>query len=691
MKKLLIPFIAVLLAAAGLMTSCTDVGGVPGFQETTIAELIDRMTPTKEPAGGYYVDAVVVTDVSSGSNYTNRNLAVMTKGATTPGNGLILYGIDFRDLGLAPGDEIRVMLGNSHIQKFRGSRANVNDPYVYEIIISDPTAILKKGTNVPLTPVTIRYDEIADYQGMYVRIDNVQSVDGTVGMIWKSGTTKFMPTGLPQTFDVYVNSTATGIVGRQFKSGSGSITGVAAVYGGSSSARSAAQLMPRHYSEVTDLDGGRIVDTYSLNISPNTNQTVAAGVTSLNFTVTSNTDWACYLDGVPRGTGSGNGTSTVSFPANTSVTDPVVMEVKFTTVGLGNNIVRTVTVTQQPDVPYFTVTPDTDQSVLAETTSFDFDVATNSAWECFVNGVQQDSGTGDKTVSVTFPENTDTAGPATIPVSFSTVGLTPEIVYEISITQAAAIDPSVKTLEVSPNTTQEVAATVSSLDFTVESNVEWKAYLNGVELGGHTGSKIQTVHFGANGNPENRTHSVSFISQDPGLPKTISVLIVQAGAVATVTHTETFGGFTSTNNSYTAPAATGTYTSGEVPGVVWSYAGTAHNQNGVKFTIGRWQPTGTNKNPGSLTSNTISGGIGSLSIDWKNAFNDGAAGYDGGNSFKVLINGNQVGVFDNNVSPAGTEGTYTIDNINVSGDFVLKIESNERGRPGVNRISWTTY
>lgn len=263
-------------------------------------------------------------------------------------------------------------------------------------------------------------------------------------------------------------------------------------------------------------------------------------------------------------------------------------------------------------------------------------------------------------------------------------------------------DENAKLFGVSPNTAQTVGAAAGTFTFNVSGNVAWTVissddvnFAVAPASGSNNGEVVMT--YTENTSTENtRSAVITFQTDDTGIAeadRVIEVTVTQSRAIGgdVQTFTETFIGFASTNNSYTAAAATGSYTSTEVSGVVWDYTGTAHNQNDTKFVIGRWQPTGANQNPGSLTSNSISGGIGSLSIDWRNAFNDAAAGYDGGNSFRVLVNGVEVGVFNNDVPATGTEGTYTIDNIDVSGDFVLRIESNERGRPGVNAISWTTF
>lgn len=250
-----------------------------------------------------------------------------------------------------------------------------------------------------------------------------------------------------------------------------------------------------------------------------------------------------------------------------------------------------------------------------------------------------------------------------------------------------------------PNpTTVAAAGGDATVAVTTGENVAWTATVTagsgGTITGGATGTGngTVTVNFPANADTENgRSVTVTIATTDATVTgtKTHDVVFTQANAIASNTSVETFSNHTSTNNSYTSASATGTYESTEVAGLVWSYAGTAHNQGSgagkAKFIIGRYN--GSNANPASLTTSTIATGVGSISIDWTTPFNDTSTG----TSFKVFVNDVEKGTFLNEAGTSNQTGTFTIDNVNVSGNAVIKIASNEKGRPGINKITWTAY
>lgn len=85
---------------------------------------------------------------------------------------------------------------------------------------------------------------------------------------------------------------------------------------------------------------------------------------------------------------------------------------------------------------------------------------------------------------------------------------------------------------------------------------------------------------------------------------------------------------------------------------------------------------------GNLTSSTVSGGIKSLSITTKLPFSDTAG------NLTLQINGNNVGVIPFNI----TNTTTVIDNINISGNIVIKIINSETGkRISIDDLSWVCY
>ncbi|MFP4664963.1 MAG: hypothetical protein ACLFM1_11100, partial [Bacteroidales bacterium] len=86
---------------------------------------------------------------------------------------------------------------------------------------------------------------------------------------------------------------------------------------------------------------------------------------------------------------------------------------------------------------------------------------------------------------------------------------------------------------------------------------------------------------------------------------------------------------------------------------------------------------------GKLTSPTVSGGIGSLTVTTERAYSGGSGDMD------VRVNGTSVG----SIPYDGTEQTTTINNINVSGDVVIVIDATNSSsdRPKFDDLSWTAY
>ena len=126
-----------------------------------------------------------------------------------------------------------------------------------------------------------------------------------------------------------------------------------------------------------------------------------------------------------------------------------------------------------------------------------------------------------------------------------------------------------------------------------------------------------------------------------------------------------------------------------VSGAVNSYKTVTWTNAGITWTAtdSRSDQTINNKaitvRNGALSSSTISGGIGSLTITSKIMF----SGNNG--SFKLFINGVEKGT----IPYTSSATTTTISNINVSGNFVISIQSNSitDNRIGFDDLSWTCY
>ena len=91
-----------------------------------------------------------------------------------------------------------------------------------------------------------------------------------------------------------------------------------------------------------------------------------------------------------------------------------------------------------------------------------------------------------------------------------------------------------------------------------------------------------------------------------------------------------------------------------------------------------------------VESGTISGGVGEITLTVKQIFSGTGSG-----SVTVSINGSSVGTVPYDDSEAGI--TTTIPNINISGDFIIRIDNNINGNSGggdnrvaIDNISWTS-
>lgn len=194
----------------------------------------------------------------------------------------------------------------------------------------------------------------------------------------------------------------------------------------------------------TGCSDGTVPSNYYLNVTPNTNQSVSASTTAVNFAVSANVVWEVYVDGSLEHTGTAgdNLSYQLTMPANESLTDAVVYNVVFKSADLAYNRTIPVTVTQKavvdPTQPHLEVSPDTDQNVDATTTSFQFAVEANVSWIYKVNGTQKGSFTNDQTVNVTFPANASTTNTVDYTVVFESTDAALDKTVTVVITQGTA-------------------------------------------------------------------------------------------------------------------------------------------------------------------------------------------------------------------------------------------------------------
>ncbi|MDR0940463.1 MAG: DUF5689 domain-containing protein [Mediterranea sp.] len=203
----------------------------------TIPELIAKMTTSSVPVDASYTVTGIVCGDPAGLNYSNGTLYIMTKGATTAGNGLVLYNsqIDMA-AGYALGDEVKVTL----TKEVAALQIRNGVPQATGFAAAD---IEKLSTGNAVTPVTIQLSDLASFVSMPVTIENVTAPAADT---WKDGAAMknhtFNVSGTD--FTININARATPFEGQPYAATTASITGIASIY------QSAGQLMPRNLSDV---------------------------------------------------------------------------------------------------------------------------------------------------------------------------------------------------------------------------------------------------------------------------------------------------------------------------------------------------------------------------------------------------------------------------------------------------------
>ncbi|PJJ62560.1 endonuclease [Chryseobacterium geocarposphaerae] len=133
----------------------------------------------------------------------------------------------------------------------------------------------------------------------------------------------------------------------------------------------------------------------------------------------------------------------------------------------------------------------------------------------------------------------------------------------------------------------------------------------------------------------------------------------------------------------------GTEDFSNIPAASSSYANQTWTNNSITWnaTDARTDQTITGKaitiRDGYLLSSTLSGGIQSLTVKTQLKFTTGTD-----SALNLLINGVQVGT----IPYTTTVGTYTINNINISGNVTIKLVNPVSGnRVAIDDLSWTCY
>lgn len=293
-------------------------------QAITIPELIAKMTATQTPvddAADRYFEAVVQND-TLGNNFSATNLFVVTPGSTAEKNGLVLYDsrLNPKTLKVNKGDRIKVTL-------HKGLAKTVDYKGLYEVTGSKDAqwfTVEKLGTTATVTPVTITYDKLKDYQAMTVTIAGATPEQAGT---WQGGKTQTFKVDA-NTFPVYCNNAAS-FVNQPYAAVTGNITGIATVY------NNTAQLLPRDAEDVKAFVS--LQPTISAVQPSSLTFEAAGGTKTVDVTVAnqgSHTLTATGLSGTLSATVNGN-TVTVTATQNTGA---AVSQTLTITVSGGNSI-----------------------------------------------------------------------------------------------------------------------------------------------------------------------------------------------------------------------------------------------------------------------------------------------------------------------------------------------------------------
>ncbi|MDC0584824.1 Ig-like domain-containing protein [Bacteroidales bacterium] len=149
--------------------------------------------------------------------------------------------------------------------------------------------------------------------------------------------------------------------------------------------------------------------------------------------------------------------------------------------------------------------------------------------------------------------------------------------------------------------------------------------------------------------------------------KSVTCTVTVAKAV-NATYTETF------NNISYSGWGTETYIGDN--GYKWSVNGNAGNH--INSTTGLYA-----KNSMIASSDIIPGGISSFSVTCKNMWSNGLEA-----TIELLVNGKVVG--SSKTTSSGTEYTFSVTDINISGDVTISLRTGSE-KIAVDNITWTTY
>ena len=158
-----------------------------------------------------------------------------------------------------------------------------------------------------------------------------------------------------------------------------------------------------------------------------------------------------------------------------------------------------------------------------------------------------------------------------------------------------------------------------------------------------------------------------------------SVLFIHAQGNETFTNVPTNSGTSYTTRNWTGDDGS-------------NWTATNSRTSDASF-IASGQGIGLNDDTAStyVESGTISGGVGNITLTVKQIFSGSGSG-----SVDVLINGSSVGTVPYDDTETGV--TTTISNVNISGDFIIRIANNIGGNSGggdnrvaIDNVTWTAF
>ncbi len=287
----------------------------------------------------------------------------------------------------------------------------------------------------------------------------------------------------------------------------------------------------------------------TLSVTP-ANRSVANTSGKTSFTVTSNTSWTVSDDAswltVTPANGSGNGTLTATYTANTSTTQ----RIGTITVTAGS-IVDTVTVTQAPAALTLSVTP-ANRSVANTSGKTSFTVTSNTSWTVSDDAswltVTPANGSGNGTLTVSYTANASTSQ------RIGTITVTADnIVDSVTVTQA----PAALTLSVTP-ANRSVANTSGKTSYTVTSNTSWTVSDNAswltVTPANDSGNGTLTASYTANASTSQRIGTITVTAGS--IVDTVTVTQTPAALTLSVTPANRSVANTSGKTSFTVTSNT---------------------------------------------------------------------------------------------------------------------------------------